>query len=169
MRRAQSEIIGLLIIVIIISMVLLFAVTMCKPQPAIDSTNKELASSMIGAILNTNSGCAKGVEIKELLIDCAKSPDTGGTTELVCANGSRSCEFSEGEIGLILVRTLEVWQKSYEFEVRSPQDIEIMNFTYIAADAKPRLDIQSANQPLPVGSGYGSMQIRLCIGGKCRA
>jgi hypothetical protein len=167
MKRSQSEIIGLLIIVIILTMVLLFSMTMCKATPQIDTANKELASSMIGAILNTNSGCTKDVDIKELLIDCAKAPDTGGSSELVCVNGSRSCEFSRGEIQIILDRTLKVWEKPYELEVRSPQDIEIMNFTYTTPKAGTRVD--SANQPLPVGIGMGrSMQIRLCMGGACR-
>jgi hypothetical protein len=169
MKRSQSEIIGLLIIVIILSMVILFAMTNCKPPPAIDTTNKELASSMIGAMLNTNSGCTKDIYVKELLIDCAKAPDIGGTPGLVCVNGSHSCQYVEGIIQQMLDRTLSTWQKSYELEVRSPQDIEIMNFTNTATGTKSTLNVQSANQPLPVGLGIGqSMQIRLCIGGRCR-
>jgi hypothetical protein len=168
MKRSQSEIIGLMVVMILLSLIMLFALRYCPGPPPPDSTDKELASGMIGAMLNTKSGCTKDTYIKDLLIDCAKDPVQVGTSELVCTDGRHSCAFAEESIQTILDRTLKVWQHEYKLEVWSPQDVEIMSF-------KNTLDggvgnTMTARQPLPVATGQGSMEIILCIGtDKCPA
>ena len=171
MKKGQAEIVGLLIIVILISLMMLFGIRyLVKGGSGIkeDYIHKDLSSSMIGAILNTNSGCTDDTLVKDLLIDCAKHPNVE-TYQLECVDGKRSCAKAGVIIGQILDETIKVWNKPYQFMVISPsnQQIEALNFT----GNNPRdIDVEkidTSTQPLPVGTGSSPIMIVLCIGGNC--
>jgi hypothetical protein len=169
-KRSQIEIVGLLIIVIMISLILLIALVVLNNEPpdyGPSYINKDLSASLIGAILNTNSNCTRDTFVKDLLIDCAKMPENGGTIDFTCYDGRKSCEFAEEIIEYMLVNTLEEWNKLYEFKVISPSNQVIMNFTNAKENERgTRIDTQS--QPLPISrTNPQAMVILVCLGGRC--
>lgn len=167
-RKSQAEIIGLLIIVVIISLIMLFGLkSLLKPENDYQASykNKDISSGMIGAILNTNSGCTKDTLIKNLLIDCAKSPNAE-SLQLICDDGRHSCEYAGAIIDKILDDTLNRWNMPYEFKVFSPS----RNVIGALGSSSPNLgegSTDTSTQPLPVTSQHSAMEIWLCIGGPC--
>jgi hypothetical protein len=164
MRRGQSEIVGLLVIVIMISMIMLFGLAYCRPPPATDYSSDMLSDAMLDAILQTSTAC--GESVQNLLIDCARSPDTGGTARYSCPGGLKSCVYSESVVQTIMNRSFDVWQISYEFEVWSPAGEEIYNIS--KRNARKSMKVRTDSQPLPTTSYSSTMEIKLCIGAdKC--
>jgi hypothetical protein len=172
-KKAQVEIVGLLIIVIMISIILLFALKAMldkKDSSQNEFIQRSLASSFIGSMLNTNSICTKDTHMDKVLIDCAKYPTMGGSNEFKCDNGMKSCEFASIIIEDMLNKTLKEWKKSYEFKVKAPEGqlIEELNFTNTVGNEINKDSVTTFVQPLSVDtSGYRTMEIILCIGGKC--
>ncbi|MGM5481856.1 MAG: hypothetical protein ACQESF_00190 [Nanobdellota archaeon] len=170
-KKAQSEIVGLLVIVLIISFILLFvlnSVVFDEPESVKGIKNEKLASSMISAMLNTDTNCTPNSKVKDLLIDCGKWHAIGAT-DLRCYDGRTSCEYlneTGGVFEVMLNKTLGEWSRTYEFIVTEPQNLHNKiihktggNLSAVASGG------QAANQPLPVGRGYGTMVIWLCMGG----
>ena len=75
-KKAQMEIMGLAIVVVLLVMGMLFMVkfVLFKPQETYRSeyTTTQLAANMINSILNTNTNCSD-ISISELLQDAAKN------------------------------------------------------------------------------------------------
>jgi hypothetical protein len=167
MRRAQVEIVGLLIIVVLISLVLLFALKYYFNDSSgyvPEFTPKELSSSWIGAMLGTNSECTDDTVMSKVLIDCVRYPPDG-SSDLICDGGKRSCEFAEAVLDEMLKKTLAEWKMKYEFAVISPSKQVVID---IKSDDLGDKESTAFVQPLPIDtSGYQTMQIVLCIGGKC--
>lgn len=125
-RRAQMELIGLVIIVILITLGMLFMAQFAlkdDPKKKI-FVRKGLAYSTMGALMKTNVDCpeeVKGLTIgKELIEDCANYQDVcedefGLPSSYQCG-GKSSCCFLRGEIDKLLVQTLGKWNKNYEFK-----------------------------------------------------
>jgi hypothetical protein len=167
MKRAQVEIIGLLIIVVLISMILLFAMKYYfhdESSYVPEFTPKDLSSSWIGAMLGTNSECTDDTVMSKVLIDCVKYPPEG-SSELVCKGGKKSCEFAEEVLQEMLDKTLGEWKQPYEFIILSPSKQVVMD---LKSDNLGDRQSTAFPQPLPLDtSGYQTMQVILCIGGKC--
>lgn len=170
-KKAQTEIVGLLVIVLIISFMLLFvlkSVIFSEPESMNEIKNEKLTSSMISAMLSTNTNCTPDAKVKDLLIDCGKWHSIGAT-DLQCYDGRNSCDFlndTGGVFETMLNGTLGEWSKTYEFIVTAPNNPGNIiihqkggNLSDVTSGG------QAANQPLPVGRGYGTMVVWLCMGG----
>jgi len=169
MKKAQVEIVGLLLIVILISFVLIFAIKYMS-EPPNDVTNrykaKDLSSSFVGAMLNSNSGCTDDTLMSKVLIDCVKHSSIGGSNELICQGNRKTCEYAEDVLDDMLTGTLDAWNRDYEFIIVDHQNQRIIERH--SADAKPRANVIPFIQPLPIDtSGSRSLKIILCIGGLC--
>ena len=163
-KRSQIEIVGLLIIIILVSLILLFVLrAILTPDDSTRETvsKAQLASSMIGAIVKTSSRCTDESEIKDLLIDCAKSPETGGTIR--CSDGRYSCKYANETINEMLDSTLGEWKKTYEFIVTSPSGKRIVYAK--GGDLSKSRGGETAMQPLSVPPSYDTLEIKLCMGG----
>ena len=158
----------MVIIVIIISLIMVFALrALIEPPAQIKDPylKRDLASSMVGAILNTHSNCTPDTVFSKILIDCAKYPPDG-SSNMICENNMRSCEFAHTNIGFILNQTLDKWKYSYEFKVVSPSEQTVLRFRSIIEEETG--SVTTFSQPLTVDtSGYATMKIVLCIGGTC--
>ncbi|MBN1644484.1 hypothetical protein JW851_00390 [Candidatus Woesearchaeota archaeon] len=112
--KAQMEILGLAIVVILIALALLFAVQffLLKPVSEPSKIVKEsfLAANFLNSCLGTSTSCF-GRSIKELLQDCA----LGGS--LSCPGSINSCLYSRQEIEKMLDSSLGLWKKDYFFKV----------------------------------------------------
>ena len=78
---------GLMIIVVIITLIVLFVVSVVyfkpKDDPLQSFIQKDLSTSIISAMLKTGSGCTKDTTMEDLLIDMVKA---GGGSTIICKN-----------------------------------------------------------------------------------
>lgn len=131
-KKAQAEMIGLVVIVVLISLGMLFMAQFAindKPEKKI-FTRKGLAYSTMSSIMKTEVSCYQGsgdpefLSIgKELIDDCAKNWESANS-EFWCAptrgaanNGEyqHSCLFIQDMVFSMLDQTLGVWNKDYQF------------------------------------------------------
>ncbi|MBW2968929.1 hypothetical protein KY304_00450 [Candidatus Woesearchaeota archaeon] len=113
-NKAQMEILGLAIVVVLISLALLFAVQFFLLKPVSDEVKpaKEsvVAANFLSSCLGTTTFC-HGRTVKELLQDCALSG------ALSCPGDINSCLYVKQEIEKMLDASLDVWKKECFFSV----------------------------------------------------
>jgi hypothetical protein len=115
MKKAQMEIMGLAIIVILVALAMLFVVqfiVLRQPSEIKKTfTHKEMAANTVNTLLSTTTNCRQ-LSISQLVQDCAE----GGY--LICPDdpnnpNSNSCTYSRDIIQQILAATLDEWNKDY--------------------------------------------------------
>jgi len=114
MNKAQLEIMGLAVIIVLITLGLFFVITfsISEADTTVQSYNQEQrATSFLDALLRTNIPACDDVRFDTILKDC-------GTTNTLC-NGD-SCLIVNDTIALITNKTLDVWQLSYNLTVLYP-------------------------------------------------
>ena len=128
-KKAQMEIIGLVVIVILISLGMLFLVQFSlKEKPDEKAfTRKGLAFSTMSTLLRTTVDCGLGDEqrreLREVLGDCAANTVADSSFQQKCME-QESCVFFQNTVHGFLDRTLVVWGKRYEFQVQFPRTKE---------------------------------------------
>lgn len=161
-KKAQMEIMGLVIIVILIALGLLFAIKFFVFKEPSNVKQKfvyeEQTSNMLSAMLKTN--VCKGKEtIESLLVDCAE-----GET-IVCNDGKTSCENAIEMIGNIFEKTLEgPWQQDYEFSVKK-NGVQITGLLFPVNEALrcgAGVSAKAAVQPLPLRTGTMLIKFSIC-------
>jgi len=156
-KKAQMEILGLAVIIILITLVGLFVVRFVILKPVEIKTSytmKTLAVDTVTAMLRTNTGCY-GESIKDLLMDCAEHSPDGS----IQCDGGKSCNYVNNRIEEILNKTLNKWNKNYIFSA-SQTDIYFENGNCTKILMKPGGKRESAVQPLPT---YPPMEVRLDV------
>jgi len=121
-KKAQTEIMGLVIIVILIIIGMVFVIRFFIFDEPIDYKKQfiqtELASNMLNTLLKTTSGCG-GLSMTELIRDCNQDKS------IIC-NGKDSCSYFIEETEQIFMDTLEKWNVDYEFKVFNEEDKPII-------------------------------------------
>lgn len=124
-KKAQTEIVGLLIIVIlviiVISIVLKFVSTKEPEQIQKDYMQDQMATSFLLSLLRTNTNCSNYVTFEVAIKDCAKE-------RLINCEGQNVCNYLNGSIETILNNTLNKW--TYYNLVISHYSLPNSNFTY---------------------------------------
>ncbi|MEM4267622.1 MAG: hypothetical protein QXK37_02215 [Candidatus Woesearchaeota archaeon] len=170
-RRGQIEIVGLLIIVVLLSLMLLFIIpALFKKLSSLQNehTRRTLPGEFISAMLKTDSGCTKNTNIQDLIIDCARSPETGGTLELVCVDGNKSCAYMKNVLDQLLLNSFDAMKKNYEIVITSPDKRVIYSRNCSKSNGCTNFvtdEVQTETQPLPVWANYGNLEIMMCMGG----
>ena len=140
-KKAQAEMIGLVIIVIMLTMGMLFMARFALKDDAEKKiyTRKGLAYSAMSAILKTttfcqdqNGGNTKRILSigKELIDDCAKS--YGSSYSQFRCSGTHVCEFTSMRITSLLNDTLGKWNKNYDFSsslIQGTEKVELISVT----------------------------------------
>jgi hypothetical protein len=155
MRKAQMEILGLAIVVVLVLVGLVFAVRfiILKDDTSFRDPflSSEIASNTINTFLKTNSRDCNDLTMTELLQNCAQR------TGIVCNNGESTCKYVNSTAFLILGQTLEEWNYEYEFlayENANPPIIELGN----ACPGQKR----SKLFPIPIKSGTMFVKLDIC-------
>ncbi len=111
-KKAQMEVFGLAIVVILIFMGIVFVIKFYKPASTEEIKSKYvdevIAQNMLSTLFNLNTTCS--LDMSELAKDCY----FGG--EYICES-TRSCKYVNDTISNILENTLEEWKKPYEFKI----------------------------------------------------
>lgn len=113
MKKAQMEILGLAIVVVLILVATIFVVRFLALKTPADYrkgfVSSELASNMLNTFLKTTAGDCSRLTMTELLQDCAQGRG------ITCSNGQDPCRFVELTARNIFEKTFDRWNMNYEF------------------------------------------------------
>lgn len=157
MKKAQMEIMGLALVVILMSLGILFVIRFValKPKSEIREsyTQTQTAQNILTSLLKTTTQCRANIPytISDLLKSCARGQS------LTCDDGNDSCSYVNNTIKYILNRTLEEWSRKYALNISSAS----RNVTYIKHGNASSPDKQVKIVPLPLYPQPGSLLIRL--------
>jgi len=159
MRRGQAEILGLAVVVVL--MVIGFAIAMqfsLRPRDNVKRqvTDRQLASAMLTALLNTNLEC-KDVTLAEVLQDCASS----NVFEYCGSPRRRACQEAAYVTGLILNRTLGEWGKDYQLQAYTKSEPKF-NHT-IGGCGLGLSDRESEIFPVPTARETIYLRLDVCV------
>ncbi len=121
--KAQMEMMGLAIVVILLALGMFFLVRFMvvenPPEIKKTFTSKELASNMIGAFLKTDSGCGdRNLRMDDLIIAYVEFED------FTCEEKNITT-YLEDSINYIFNKTLTKWGKSYAIKIDFPNQDDI--------------------------------------------
>ena len=141
--KAQMEIMGLVVIVILLIMGLLFTVTFIILRPPSETaqiaTTGVIATSTLNSMLYTTTDC-RDQSIQELIIDC------NVYQKIQC--GMSSCDYIKKTIPDLLNKTLAYQQRQYYFTITSNGNATIPGIGKPCMGQRER-----AYQPLSTGFG----------------
>ncbi|RLE44750.1 hypothetical protein DRJ16_01460 [Candidatus Woesearchaeota archaeon] len=129
-NKAQTEAIGLAVIVILISLAIIFALAFSlREKPTIKETylKAQLASNTLNALLKTKTSCCvEGTcyTVSQLLQNCIENYRAN---QINCS-GKLSCDFTKTQIERLLSETLAQWKKHYALTIGIGNEI-YFNFT----------------------------------------
>lgn len=177
-KRAQTEMLGMAIVILLLSMGILIIVgnvLKSSSTPSIKQaySEKQLATNILGSILSTTTNC-NNEKISTLMIDCGRgwpvecgNQQVGSTT---IYGNPNVCKYLNNTIFFMLNETLYKWGKKYSF------------LAYVRKDEKPNINItyridecirglyeegqqyiQKEYYYLPLQAGSGSMTVELGI------
>ncbi|MBI4449344.1 hypothetical protein HY641_04950 [Candidatus Woesearchaeota archaeon] len=161
-QRAQMEIMGLTIIILLVSIGILFAIgIISKPTEDIKRgyEQKQLAVNFLTTLLDTTSGCQLNT-FRQLLMDCA-------TDRIVtCPGGLDSCSYAKTSFRTIFSRTLDPIRKGYYLSVDGPQAVKSITQGSFGTSATPTPcpgERDQATQPIPtLGGGTIITRLEIC-------
>ncbi len=159
MRRGQMEIMGLAIIVILVSLGVLFALSIInKPTENIQHgyEQKRLAASFLNTMLGTTTGCQKNT-FRQLLQDCAGERLAKCTSDIGNIRGDNSCQYINAVLNKqVLEIALVPENKQYYLTITGVRDID----TPLGKQCKGTKD--QASQIIPASLG-GNLPIRVTL------
>jgi len=114
-KKAQVEIVGLLIIVIlvviVVSLVMKFKVSEKPRQIQKDYMHDQMSTSFLLTLLRSNTQCSGEITFEEAFQNCANHQT------ISCPGYSGVCDYLNGSIKGILNQTLNVWEIGYKFMI----------------------------------------------------
>gem|GEM_PF-6012960 len=165
-KKAQSELMGIVIVVLLISFGMLFAFKLSaeKKEPIKRSFDeKQLASNTLGTFLRSTSDC-NHERVSSLITDCGGSciitcpgfqtDTTGGDSSATCS----SCKYLESKSKYLFEKTLATWGKNYTFEMYKTGKSKI-----VYTQNGPCVSYQeSQTQPFPIYGDIIYIRLDLC-------
>lgn len=153
MKKAQVEIMGLTIALLLIIMGVAFVFGFISENGSVQYkkqfTQTEIASNILSTFLRTTSGC-KELSMTELLQDCSQN-------QIVVCFGQNSCEYVTATAAQIFKDTLEKWSIDYEFKVFFEEENPVLGLgKACVGDKKSKLF------PIPADSGILNVKMDVC-------
>ena len=157
-KRAQLEIMGLMIVIILIIVGVLFAVRFVITKPAAttkqDYTRSQLTSNFGIALLQATTKDCRGVDMTELLSDCAEFQS------ITCDNGMRSCVYANSTIRFILNQTLNSWRVKYHVKAFTKPQFPLIDIN--SSGCHDNLPGNSEEFFLPTDVGLLTVKVFIC-------
>ena len=153
MKKAQQEIMGLAIVIILIILGILAIARFGSQEISYkrDYEQAKLASSMLDTLLTTTGRDCNGISMAQILRDCA-----GNTDGFSVCNAEESCAYFEQQAKEIFGNTLESWKTDYEFSVFHDESSQIIKL------CKQCVNKKSEMFPLPTDSGILFVKLDIC-------
>lgn len=153
MTKAQTEIFGLVIVVLLISIGLLFAVNFMlnkeKPDLKKEFTETEIGYNVLYTTLGTTTGC-QDLTVAQLIQDCYENKDSSST--ISCGSEGDSCSYFQTLINdTLFKKTLVKW--GYKYNLIVPIYLDSSNPTIIIKNADYAGERKEFNYPLPTNRG----------------
>ncbi len=166
-RKAQTEIMGLVVIVMIMTVALLFVLffmTRDRQDSLAKSFDEDLHSyNTISAVLQANTPC-RSLKISDLLQECV-SFDRPLPQECSVNGLYGHCEYAEYQIYLALNKSLDYINKEYRFYVYTESDTD-NNKVNIGSEHSQELCTEgnkvSATQPIRYAGGDMFVTLDIC-------
>jgi hypothetical protein len=175
MKKAQTEMLGIAIVVILISIGILFIVANSLRSSGQVSqkqqfSEKQLSANILGSMLSTSTNCQKD-RISTVLIDCGNGVprDCGGESIAGVAIGytNEPCVYLNQLLTVMLNETLGKWNKKYQFlAYKNPNSPEI-NITNridecLSGQGEGFKYLQKSSYYLPLLPGLMTVELGLC-------
>lgn len=154
-KKAQTEILGLAIVLVLVILGVLFGVMVLRKQPTelkSEFEQKTLAVSYINTLLGTTTDCYK-VTFRELIQDCGQ---TGGSMQ---CEGGDSCLYTRNKFMAIFDRVFLQRKQAYVLTLSGPgkvDDISQGSVERCTGELKPGI------QYIPTQSGTVTIKLELC-------
>ncbi len=160
-RKAQMELMGLAIVVMLIAIGMFFAMkyTLFDKPPEIKNpyVQAELATTFVNTLLLTSTEeCKAYTTMKDLLGDCAAPEEA----RQQCTNTKTYCDTSAEIVNRILLDTLDKWGKNYTFEVYSDEPVRTNHF--VKDTCAPNAERGKAGL-FPIPARHGTVNVKLSI------
>lgn len=168
MKKAQTEILGLAIVVVLVIIATILVVKFGFSKSTNvrnDFTSSQEASNILNTFLKTSASDCSQLTMTELLQDCAQG------TGIVCGNGEDSCGYVKSAATAILSGTIGAEKKKYEFLACSNfnlKEIKCYDPTPLVKIDNPP-DIQPCPGqkklkifPIPINSGTIYVKLEIC-------
>lgn len=157
-RRAQLEIMGLMIVIVLIIIGILFAIRFVITKPVAETkqeyTRSQLTSNFGIALLQSTTQNCRGIDITELLTDCAEFE------AITCGDGQRSCDYADDAISLILNETLDEWRVKYHVSAFTQPQFPLVNFS--SRGCRDNVPGNSEEFFLPTDVGLLTFKVFIC-------
>lgn len=126
MKKAQMEILGLAMIVLLMSVGILFVIKFVfltpSESPRATFTQKQIAQNFLSSLVQTNTPCS-GASVADLMEDCGRS-----YSELSCEHNGNiydSCTYAQIVIDEMLQGTVAAWNQNYHLIGEAPDGSNI--------------------------------------------
>lgn len=134
MRKGQMEIFGLVMIVILMTLGLLFAVIVLtrEPRQEVFRVKQSLeAANFLNTMLSTTAPDCNRRSMRELLQDCAQVPVFDGrwTGASLCEDQMTTCERLNESMVQMLERSLGTWGRNYRLFMVGSDAVELVNLS----------------------------------------
>lgn len=154
MKKSQTEIMGLAIVVILIILGMTFFIKFKLNVEPVDYRKpflySQIASNTLNTLLKSTSADCNGLSITELLQDCSHG------NSIFCGSMS-SCEYVEETTDEILNKTLGEWKMEYEFVVYKQKSEPIIELGKPCQGEK-----KSKHFFIPTSSGTVTVRLEVC-------
>ncbi|MFH0979046.1 MAG: hypothetical protein V1837_07145 [Candidatus Woesearchaeota archaeon] len=118
MAKAQMEVMGLVVVIILLTIGLLlivqFVVLKEPTQLKQRQSESQLAANFISTLLQTSTACSN-YQISSLIQNCATRND-------ITCSGQSACKYVNQTISFIVNQTLVSWHKSFNLTVSGTSD-----------------------------------------------
>src|SRR3990170_4294913 len=133
LRKAQVEIMGVAIIVLLVSIAFLFVISFqarsssrAEKSPQATYGMEQLSTNFLAASLQT-SACQK-YTVEDLIVACAKGTGQGCSSTDPCMEANETLQ-------ILLLRTLDAWNVGYQFGIVYPGNRQVAINTSCPDDA----------------------------------
>ncbi|MDP6547359.1 MAG: hypothetical protein QF917_00150 [Candidatus Woesearchaeota archaeon] len=155
MKKGQTEIMGLAIVVILLILGMTFVIRFMINKEPVDYkkqfTQAELASNMLNTFLKSTSKDCNELSMTELLQDC------GQNRGIYCENGKDSCVYAEETAQFVFANTLEKWNLDYELNAFVDEEDPIFVLGEVCPGSK-----KSKLFPIPTSSRTLFVKLDIC-------
>jgi hypothetical protein len=160
MAKAQMEVMGLVIVVILLTLGLLLVVqfVVLKPQSQtkVRQESSQLAANLVSSMLESTTLC-NNYQLRSLIQNCATKND------IICKDGAveyNSCKYANRTIHLMLKKTLMNWSMSFNFTVSGTKQNFGMDIAVVRGDCSGEKEAKFS--PIQAGGKTLIVDLEIC-------